>query len=454
MSEKRTPTDAAAEKISVARQLILKCWPYLFPAVLRMPIRWTDATPTIAVDRYWRVYANPDWVEQTPVSELALIWAGHETQHVLHQHFRRFEGADPQLANLAGDLSINSDLPEYCRSAEATQRQRNSQNVVEFSVPESGVYPHMFRTADGTVFPSGLLAEEYYALLQQLPNPPDHSSCQCGSGATGTPLPFEEGGGAPETESGDDTPGREFDGVSDSEAATVILAVASEVVQHESRYPGSTPKGLRRRAEEILAPPRVPWRTKLRRAVRATFQQARGAFDYSYRCRNRRDAGPVLLPGTVDYRPSTFVIVDTSGSMSQVCSGSAGPQPPLSHYRAALIELAGIAAAVGESIWVAGCDTVLGDPQRVRRPSDVNRLSLSGGGGTALGRGIAEVLTRKPRPGLIVVLTDGITEYDCPPPSGSTRVLIAITSPAESVRSEFPTPPWAEVVYLDDYASE
>ena len=42
----------------------------------------------MAVDRHWRCYVSPGFVDRTPVEELAGVWV-HEVSHLLRDHHGR-----------------------------------------------------------------------------------------------------------------------------------------------------------------------------------------------------------------------------------------------------------------------------------------------------------------------------------------------------------------------------
>lgn len=406
------------EKFDTARFLVSKCWPYLATACFRLRLRWSRGLPTIGVTKSWRVYANPDWVDKTPVTELALILAGHELAHVLHGHHKRFEGADHHKANCAEDIAINDDLQGYCDAAAASQKASGTSVVAVFSPPTYGLYSRNTRDKHGNRLPAGLLPEDYYALLPDgldLDNP-------CGSGATGVVEPWEE----------DDD---DEEDVSASEAEVLVRATAQAVVDRACKCPGGVPAGLVRECQRVLTPARVPWRQVLRKAVRAFYQRVPGDWDHTYARPNRRAGGSIVLPSRTSFLPSVAAVLDTSGSM--------GPE----ELRLGLSEIAGVVSALGVPLSVVCTDAEAYDPVVVRSRSDVARMEIRGGGGTDGGAGIAVAAALRPTPSVIAVLTDGVTDWpDAPPPR--SRVLVVLTS---DPGPGYPVPKWADRVLLDGY---
>jgi predicted metal-dependent peptidase len=115
--------------------------------------------------------------------------------------------------------------------------------------------------------------------------------------------------------------------------------------------------------------------------------------------------------------PKTKVILDTSGSIGT------------EELKAALAEVMGILKAVGNSdgLYVIPCDSKAYPAQLVRTPSDMKNLKLPGGGGTDMGRGLAAAVSDKPKPDVIVVITDGFTPWPDEKPKGCDNFLVVVT---------------------------
>lgn len=137
------------------------------------------------------------------------------------------------------------------------------------------------------------------------------------------------------------------------------------------------------------------------------------------------------------------MVVDTSGSVSDAELGSA------------LLEVAAISRAVGgrrDLVSVLSCDAAA----RVAHPlCRAEEIPLVGGGGTDLRTGFARALRARPRPDVIVVLTDGQTPWPASRPSCRTVVgLFPRHRPARSWHEDDPDyvpdspPDWARVVAI------
>lgn len=143
------------------------------------------------------------------------------------------------------------------------------------------------------------------------------------------------------------------------------------------------------------------------------------------------------------------VVIDTSASVSDAELGSA------------LLEVAAISRAVGgrpDLVSVVSCDAAAGGVHRLCRAEGI---PLVGGGGTDLREGFATALRARPRPDVVVALTDGQTPWPSTRPPCRTVVGLFPRFPSSSRRarggsgdedgSEYvpDTPPaWARVVEI------
>ena len=147
------------------------------------------------------------------------------------------------------------------------------------------------------------------------------------------------------------------------------------------------------------------------------------------------------MPSLIKPAPTVAIVIDTSGSVADA------------ELSVALGETAGILKAVGTQrnrISVYCCDAAVHTAQEICRAEQV---TLVGGGGTDLRRGIRRAQASSPRPDIIVVITDGHTPW--PKTRPDARVSVGLLGP-EPQLDEFgvwhPTPPpeWAETVRLGD----
>ena len=99
---------------------------------------------------------------------------------------------------------------------------------------------------------------------------------------------------------------------------------------------------------------------------------------------------------------------------------------------------------------VLTCDA---EVQAVERVSRASQISLLGGGGTDMGAGISQALQLKPRPSIVVVLTDGFTPWPSEVPRG-VKVVVGLLEgrrwPMGGMPSAPAPPTWAKVVRITE----
>ncbi|WP_367325069.1 VWA-like domain-containing protein [Streptomyces sp. HUAS ZL42] len=399
------------DKLFAARLQAARARPYLATALFALHTVESRRVPTMAVDRYWRCYVSPGFVDRTPVEELAGVWV-HEVSHLLRDHHGRSErvarergltGPGERLRmNIAADFEINDDV-----YGDGLTR------------PEGAVRPKDLLLHDGQ------LMEDYLRQFRLGPRTQDLAWLDCGSGADGLDREWELGPDGAH-------------GLSEQERDAVRFRVAQGI----KGRPGSAPQGWRRWADEAFHPPQ-PWRELLGAAVRSATSGSGAGEDYSYGRPARRSAGVpgVVLPSLRRRPPRVAVVIDTSGSVSDTELGSA------------LLEVAAISRAVGgrrDLVTVVPCDAAA----RVAHPlCRAEGIPLLGGGGTDLRTGFATALRTRPRPDVVVVLTDGQTPWPRTQPACRTVVGL-FPRPGESWDEDDPDyvpdspPAWARVVEI------
>lgn len=416
--------------------------PYLATALLALePIVVEEAGgPDLAafpVDRDWHVYLDPDVLETTEVATLG-FWLVHQVSHLLRHHADRYPLRDSESArpssgrrspaqrrwNQAGDAEIDDDLA-----------------AGEIAVAGGAVTP----AAIGC--PEGWVAEQYWDALGGDPQDPTvDPSCeeeaggqvgaagQEGAGRQGERRQGQQGEvgqPGPDCGGGCDGQGRPWDcgrpGPGDIERKLMAREVAQRIREH-SRQRGTVPAGWQRWADEVLEPS-VSWQRLLAAAVRRGIAEVVGRVDFTYRRPSRRASAvpDVVLPSLRQPLPQVAMILDTSGSMSDAMLAQS------------LAEVTGVLRALGvgrRQLKVLCCDAQAYEAQKVRSIGDV---ALVGGGGTDMGAGLGAAVALKPRPDLVVVLTDGFTPWPPAAPAGM-RVIVGLMDPAGHV------PPWAESI--------
>jgi len=392
---------ADAELFAAARLVAARQQPYLAAALFALVPVAQPGLGTFAVDKYWRVYLDMDAARRWGVPAAAAVLV-HEAHHVLRAHADRavryaVRRDERMLWNVAGDAAINDDLRD------------DGLPLPPGILPETiGEEPHG-------------LEEVYFASLRRR-RAEGGTDPLCGSGSGGDAVPGEI----------DEEPvesGR--DGVDEVDAEAVRQVVAHEVVRAHERGEATSP-GLVRWARDLLAP-QVSWRRMLRSTLGRTVREVTARPEPTWNRPNRRaDVAPdVLVPGVRHVRPDVAVVVDTSASMSR------------SRLDAAVTEIGALLHRHGaRDLTVVVCDVEAVRPQRVRR---LGELVLTGGGDTDLRVGIDAALATRPRPSVVVVLTDGLTPWPPAAAPGTTIVAVVIGDEAP-----LPEGPGIRAVRIDE----
>ena len=384
--------------MQAARLWIARNRPYYAEALFSCPITYTEATEGFAIDPDWRILVNPHTAAALTTEEVAGSLV-HEINHVLRAHFERSRRAGVpdghrQIWNVAADCEINDDL----RSDGLERRQ-------------GIVYP-----ADFGLEP-GQLAEQYYRQILENADTIEIPVICCQS-ATGGPT-------APKPQPG----------LGAARKQQLRRITAQAVIGHQDEYGYWTvTDGLARWAQTATAQT-ADWRRILAAALRRGLQRAPGTGDWTYtRPARRPDDGPVIRPGTNKPSAHIAVVIDTSGSMTRK-----DHQQALSETQAILKQ-----TAPGQPITVYSFDTQARTAQSVL---DAGRIELAGGGGTDMPAAIDTAARTKPRPAIIIVITDGYTPWPpTRPPQNHSTVIAVLTDPD----THQTVPPWITPITTTD----
>jgi predicted metal-dependent peptidase len=420
----------AAARVWAAHQA-----PYLASALLALepvvvdqsddPVAQRVDLRALPIDRHWHVYLDADVLESSEVPTLG-FWLIHQVSHLLRHHADRspVSGGEPSTPlhhgspdqghwNLAADAEINDDLVAGAAK-----------------VPEAATTPKTLG------LPDAWTAEQYFDALRvstkQQPATGDEDAGEAaGDEDAGGGASDADAGSAADCGSGGDGISRLWDvdtpGLSDSGQRLVEHDVARRIEEHQRKY-GDVPAGLRRWASEVLSPS-VSWQRLLASAIRRGAADVAGRVDFTYRKPSRRSSAvsDVVLPSLRQPLPKVAMVLDTSGSMDE-------------HLLArSLAEVEGVLQAVGigrRHLHVVCCDAKAFEAQEVMQARDVELL---GGGGTDMGAGLAKASELRPRPDLIVVLTDGHTPWPSEAPRG-IHVIVGLMDPNGFV------PTWARAI--------
>lgn len=411
-------------QLAAARLWAANRFPYLASALFATGVIEREGLggDGVAVDAEWRLYIEPAVAARFSVAELGALLV-HHTGHLIRDHAGRAEtfGVGESTAerwSTAADAELNDDLAD-----------------VGIVVPGKAILPEHLG------FEHGRLAEEYFARRRaQPPTEPDEDdpdgdagepTSDHGSGAHGHHRPWED-------PSGDESAGDQPPGLTKHERDLLRAQTAQQMLDAVRTGQGNVPGSWQRWAEELLAPT-VDWRHALAAEVGRGVQHVAGAVDYSYRRPSRRasTSPTIVLPALEKPVPEVAVVCDTSGSMGD------------RQLARVLGEVEGILGGIGlrsRGVRVLAVDASV---QTVRRVSSARQVELIGGGGTDMSRGIEAAVALRPRPSVLVVLTDGLTPWPERAPRG-VRVVVGMLTDAPGASRLPPTPGWARVVRIDD----
>lgn len=389
----------AASRVWAAHQV-----PYLASALLALdPVVIGDAEDDLSrypADTQWRIYIDPAVLARDDVPRVG-FWLVHQVAHLLRAHADRYPGApvpqdQPERSpeqrrwNLAVDAEVDDDLTGG-----------------ELSVPEDAITPSSLGLENG------LLAEQYW---DALPSDPECTG-DCGGAADGQGRPWDKAGS----------------GLSET-ACTLVRRETARRIREHLRQRGEGAQGWLRWADDFLTPT-VNWRRELAAHVRRGVADVAGRVDLTYRRPSRRaHSNPdVIMPSLRQPLPNVAIVVDTSGSVSDQMLGQV------------MAEVGGVLRSLGvgrDRMKLIACDARAYEAQSVRQ---LGNVELAGGGGTDMRAGLDAAGALKPRPDLVIVMTDGFTPWPAEAPKHQ-RVVVGLLDEAGQV------PDWADHVLIGDVA--
>lgn len=430
----------------VLRFKLTSTLPYLATAIYRLRTVRTDGLGTFATDAQWRWYFDSQ-VPFTPDEQVAALY--HEVQHLLRNHHSRLADREPKQWNVAGDCEINDEFPSGLKPS-----------------------PHfLFPKTFG--LPDGELAEWYYDRVNQyeVHAREDATSMYPGVGPCTTPgcdgqdtspkmgpnhTVKKKGiyhgpvcGGAAgkgEGEPGDNDGGGSgesdgkgvAEGIGEVEAEAVRREVAQKIEDavNNPGGRGNVPGSLARWAKEVLHP-KVRWEKLLRTATRRASIEIAGMTDQTYQRPPRREIEPFIMPKRIAHKTVAAFYVDTSGSVTDDMLNVA-----MTEVRAALRSNAA-------EMWVAFLDAQIHSCTKVSTSAQGRMLKPKGRGGTDMRLAFDHAKTLKPKPNLIIVLTDGETPWPAEPVPGIQTIIVVMErARGWGYASNYPTPPWAKVIKI------
>ncbi|MDW8069756.1 MAG: VWA-like domain-containing protein [Anaerolineae bacterium] len=464
---------AAIEKFQAAVARLCLERPYFATAALSLrpvPVPPEAGIALAAVGDDWRVYIAPAFARLGVVEAAAVLQ--HELEHLLRDHASRLRSVDPHiLANMAADMEINDDLVRSWPAARWDQL--NPVTPGKFGLPEgltAEEYVSLLRKQQkdasgqsqtgrtnqvGQASPSGQPGQPQSGQPGQSGQPEKSAGAgqdkkagqqtgQSGRGPSGKPSPPGGDGNTAAPQEGMDrfegsgATGRrgpwelpqdaEPKGLSGHGAEAVRLATAKAILEEAGRQRGTVPSGLTKWARRQLSGRQVNWSDILRAYISQALDLVASAGDErSYARLSRRQIPGILLPGSAQPEPIVAVVLDTSASMGEMGVSQA------------VAQIASILAQTDASVYVLATDAAVHEVRRVFDERDLS-AEFPGGGGTEMSVGVEQALKLTPRPDLVIVMTDGYTDW----PSVRPPVPVVVCLVGRYTRAGVPD--WAKVV--------
>lgn len=409
--EAQTPEDKLSEFRAIVR---LKAG-YLASLLYGLVPYFVEGYGTMGVTPGLVHIIDPKWIMKFNEFEGAFLYM-HEMSHILRDTAGRRGDRDPNLFNQAADIAINDDL------------------IAVGWTPPGGEDAPM--TSDTFGFPKGLSAEEYYDLLlqrQQKEPPKGGRGQQPQQGAGGADASNKKtagpndpphlcsghcGGVAGTSSELEDKLDQEV-GRSHVEKKAIQRQALDDIRQAVAQGRGNIPASFRSLIQIDKKRSKIPWTRKLAAFLRrATGQIQSGGLDFSISRPARSSyARGIPRPGLVQQEPVVLFIEDTSGSMGH---------PQLKTVRR---EARAIMLGLGlDKVWWMDADAAVAAPPRQVSVRDLERLPIHGGGGTDFRPALEAGLKLRPKPDIIVYLTDGDGTAPAAAPPGVVVIWCIVPS--------------------------
>jgi predicted metal-dependent peptidase len=390
--EASTPEDKCAEFRAIVK---LKAG-YVSSVLFGLVPYFVKDFGTMAVTKGLVHIIDPVWIMQFNEFEGAFLYM-HEINHVIRATADRCGDRDHKIFNMAADIPINDDL------------------IAAGWTPPQGANAPLRAATFG--FPLGLSTEEYYDLLikkkqkdkgkspEDVAGRPHLCSGQCG-GTAGNPSDIEE--------QADKEVGRSV-----LDRKGIQQQAIEDIRRHVGQGRGTVPAGLKSLLGAIKKKSKVPWRRKFASFLRRSSGKIQsGGMDFSLSRPSRGSySRGIPRPGLVQQEPEIAFIEDTSGSMG------------VKQLKIARREARAVMASIGiEQVWWLDADAAVAAKPRRVGIRDLEHLPVHGGGGTDFRPAIETCLKLRPRPDIIIYLTDGDGVAPDVAPPGVTVIWCIVPS--------------------------
>jgi len=384
-------------KIRATRAVMIKIFPMfglLASKLLFFPDK-TGIVPTFGVNKYGVVLYNPKFAEKLEYKELLFVLA-HEAMHYALEIFKRMEGADPTLVNIAHDYVVNGILSAY-----------NKIKIIEGTLLND-------KYSEWSV-------EEVYMDIKE-------QQQQSGGALSGDITISDEA-------FNESVPDGAVEKITDKELSEKIKQAWREAIQADKELDssngwGSLPNAVKQKIDDLIFP-KITFEEKLKQFFGRWGRKTKRSYAKPNR-RNSFQPYNMLRPGTKRNSPKIYILIDTSGSMM----GDAG-------VRKGLGTVLALSEQCGLEVQCMTCDTEVKDimnAQEIRAQLIANSgVSLTGWGGSDFRPAFERIWHESFRPAPIIVFTDGYIDVPekCKPGWGVYWVT-----------NHLPTLKWGELMEL------
>jgi len=433
----KDPVRQCLEDLAIARMYISKEFPYFSLKAYAMCPHMAPGYGTVGTTGGMGLIIDPQWFsdmatqlnaeQQKAVSvntlkmQAGVIFheLGHQTQDLERLANLRLQGITGDIVNIAADLGWNCVQRDLCGD--------------RLLLPDWALYPETFG------FKPYLTIEQYVELLlakqkkdpkgfDNLTKDPKVGAGKCGSAVGNSSDPSV------------DTNADADAGRSEADKARVKRHTLREMKKAlEGAGRGTLPGSLQEMLDNIDAKPMVSWKRILPRVIRKTTGVlVSGGADYSKRKPSKRSwARGMLLPSLVERKIEVLIIRDTSGSMGE---------EQLGHVT---VETVSVCKQMGiDEVWWLDVDAkAYGKPTR-QSIRNIPKLPIMGRGGTSFIPGIEVARKMRPKPDLVIYMTDGDGQATDAAPKGMAWIWCIVPTPYGSVPA-----PWGKMVVCSDEQS-
>lgn len=306
------------------------------------------------------LFYNPGFIEPRTMKDTKAVLE-HECLHIVMEHHLRAKDHEHGKWKVACDLAINQ-LLSHVPSDALTIDKMFGDDMYKMQIQRNQN------------------AEYYYPLLEKSNEAKEKMKQLMGEGKCGCDVSFEDGPG--------DGQVKTLDGVDPELAKEIIKQMVGEAVR-SAKGQGTLPLGLEQYIEELFRPPKVSWRTLLRRFVS---NSVKSGSKTSWKKPSRR-YGDAQKGHIADRTVALTIVLDTSGSIDD------------GMLQQFMDEVKSIQTCYKSTITVLECDAEVGREYKLKKYMKPRR-DITGRGGTSFKPPFKYVKDKNIRTDAVIYFTD------------------------------------------------